>query len=136
MTGTHQFVQHDQQTDTSEIDGVSVSGDDKLTHSLRLETGPSSATRDAIGKSACRQRQRAVDDGNVCVRLRSDVVEATANLSLERRLRGRRVEDLRARDLDGRAVLVAAGVAQWDEHGGGWGETYRDRASLQKHTPR
>ena len=94
MTCTHQFVQHDQQTDTSEIDGVSVSGDDKLTHSLRLETGPSSATRDAIGKSARRQRQRAVDDGDMGVRLGSNVVQPPPDLGLQGRLRGRRVEYL------------------------------------------
>ena len=63
-----------------------MTGDDELADPFRLETGPSSATCDAVGESARGKRQRAVDDGNVGIRLGSDVVQPTADLWLQRGL--------------------------------------------------
>lgn len=117
-----------------------MTGDDKLADPLRFETGPSSATRDAVGESARRERQRAVDNRNVRICLRSDVVEPTADLCFQSGLGRRRVQDLRPRNLDGGTVLHAR--RQWfvrrqrqERLVGSCNATYLDRTTLQEHAP-
>ena len=106
-SGTHQLVQHDQQTNTSELHGIAMPSDYELAHPFRLQTRPPSGTTDAVRERASRQGDRAVNDSNMGKRLRGNVVETPPDLRLQTGLRGRRVQDVGTSDLDYGAVLAA-----------------------------
>lgn len=111
---TGELVDHDEETQTGDGDGLAGAADDELAHALWLEAAPGLRV-DAVGDGDGGEGRGCVDDGNVGSGAAGNVVEAAADIGLEGGRRGGRVEDLVPGDLDGGAHLhgaFAAGVSR------------------------
>jgi hypothetical protein len=82
----YELIQHDQQPNPGDLNGIGLARNLQLAHTLRLEAGPASTVTDTIGRCTSRQSEVTVHNSDVSTGQARDVVQASAHVSLDHRL--------------------------------------------------